>query len=75
MTMGPFQAVFAPNSYQIHGEISDARFNFIRSMYEDQFKLGWELESQLAIYHDGKQVVNLWGKHAQQKRFPNKSVA
>jgi len=61
ITMGPFQAVFAPNSYQIHGEISDARFNFIRSMYEDQFKLGWELESQLAIYHDGKLLANLWG--------------
>jgi len=61
MTMGPFQKMFAPNSYQIYGEISDARFNFMREMYEDQFKLGWELESQLAVYYDGKLVVNLWG--------------
>ena len=61
--MGPFQKMFAPNSYQIYGEISDARFNFMREMYEDQFKLGWELESQLAVYYDGKLVVNLWGNN------------
>lgn len=57
---GPYAVGAAPPSYKIGGTVRPG-FEGVKQAFEENFRKGLERDAQLAIYHQGELVVDLWG--------------
>ncbi|CAF1099072.1 unnamed protein product [Didymodactylos carnosus] len=53
--------VLNDNNYNIDGTIENSNWEFVRDIFKSNFHDGLDIGASLAIYHNGKLVVDLWG--------------